>query len=521
MKTSDRRRFLQAAAALGLSSPLSASLAPFQARPRFISDPFTLGVASGYPLAGGFVLWTRLAPVPEAPGGGMGPEVVPVKWEVARDEKFAHIAASGNAYAAPTEAHSVHVEVTGLDPARWYWYRFTAGEATSPIGRTKTAPAAGGRPDKLRFAFASCQHYEQGYFSAYRHLAKDDLDLVVFLGDYIYESSRARDTIRRHGTAEPHTLDDYRARYALYKVDPDLRAAHAAFPWISTWDDHEVENDYADDRSENLDPPEWFLLRRAAAYKAYYEHMPLRREMLPLGSRARIYTRSTFGNLASFHVLDERQYRSHLACPRSGRGGSNVVDPAECLELANPARTLLGIDQERWLEAGLLASRTKWTVLAQQMRLAQFDQKPGPGRQAWTDGWDGYPIARKKLVDFIADNKVANPVFIGGDVHMFFVNDIKRDFDNPASPTVASEFTGTGITSQAAFTPEMMERLLPENPHVKYADSRYRGYARVEITQSRMVTELRAMESVAKNDAACSTLATFVVEDGKAGPQRG
>src|SRR4051812_16767105 len=227
-----RRRFLQALAALGLASTFQPVRAQFQPNPRFVAEPFSLGVASGYPTAGGFVLWTRLAPVPDAPGGGMGPEVVPVRWEVARDEKFSHIAASGTAYAEPNWAHSVHVEVNGLDPARWYWYRFIAGEVSSPVGRAKTAPAAGGRPDKLRFAFASCQHYEQGYFGAHRHLAKDDLDLVVFLGDYIYESSRARDTIRRHGTAEPHTLDDYRTRYALYKADPDLQAAHAAFPWI-------------------------------------------------------------------------------------------------------------------------------------------------------------------------------------------------------------------------------------------------------------------------------------------------
>ena len=519
MSPFNRRKFLQALAALGLSHSFP-SQAQLQPRPRFAADPFSLGVASGYPLPNGLVLWTRLAPVPEAPGGGMAPEVVPVRWEIARDERFAHLAASGTAYATPDWAHSVHVEASGLEPARWYWYRFRAGDASSPVGRARTSPAAGARPDKLRFAFASCQHYEQGYFGAYRHIAKDDLDFVVFLGDYIYESSRVRDQVRRHDGAEPHTLDDYRGRYALYKADPDLQLAHAAFPWIATWDDHEVENDYADDRSENLDHPEWFLARRAAAYKAYYEHMPLRREMLPLGPRARLYTRLAFGNLASFHVLDERQHRSPQACPRPGRGGSNVVDPAECAALADPKRTMLGADQEHWLEAGLNSSRTKWNVLAQQLRLAQFDQKAGPGRQAWTDGWDGYPAARRKLVDFIADNKIANPVVIGGDVHMFYVNDIKRDFDNPASETVASEFVGTAITSQASFTQEMLNRLLPDNPHVKLADSRYRGYARMEITQTRIVTDLRAMESVASRDAACSTLASFVVEDGRPGPQK-
>jgi alkaline phosphatase D len=277
MKKPDRRRFLQALAALGLSSAFTPSLAQFQPKPRFLANPFSLGIASGYPLPGAVVLWTRLAPVPAAPGGGMAPEVVPVRWQVAHDERMSRIAASGTAYASPDWSHSVHVEATGLEPGRWYWYRFMAGDAVSPVGRTKTAPAFAGRPDKLRFAFASCQHYEQGWFSAYRHMARDDLDLVVFLGDYIYESSRARDTIRRHDTAEPHTVDDYRARHALYKSDADLQAGHAAFPWVFTWDDHEVENDYAGEHSENVDHPEWFMARRAAAYKAYYEHMPLRR----------------------------------------------------------------------------------------------------------------------------------------------------------------------------------------------------------------------------------------------------
>ena len=519
IETLSRRRFLQALAALGLSSTLGPSRAQFQPKPRFAADPFSLGIASGYPLPGGFMLWTRLAPVLDAPGGGMAPEVVPVRWEIARDERFTQVAAGGTAYATPDWAHSVHVEATGLEPGRVYWYRFASGGATSPVGRAKTAPAFGSKPDRMRFAFASCQQYEQGYFGAYRHLAADDLDLVAFLGDYIYEASWGRDHVRKHNPGEPHTLEDYRARYALYKSDADLQAAHAACAWMCTWDDHEVENDYAADRSENADHPEWFLARRAAAYKAYYEHMPLRREMVPFGPHARLYTRLAFGNLASFHVLDDRQYRSHQACPRSGRGGSNVVDVAECAELADPKRTLLGADQERWLEAGLKGSRAKWNVLAQQTTLAQSDQKPGPGRQAWTDGWDGYPAARARLVDCLADNKVSNPVVIGGDVHMFYVNDIKRDFANPRSETVASEIVGTSITSQAR-SQASVEKVLPDNPHIRFADSRFRGYVRVEVTQSRMVTNLRAMDDVARRDAPCSTLASFVIEDGKPGAQK-
>ena len=350
-------------------------------------------------------------------------------------------------------------------------------------------------------------------------MAKDDLDLVVFLGDYIYESSWGREHVRKHTTAEPMTLADYRVRYGQYKSDPDLQLAHASFPWIVTWDDHEVENDYADDRSENADRPEWFLARRAAAYKAYYEHMPLRAEMQPVGPHARLYTRLAFGNLAQFHVLDDRQYRSPQVCPRPGRGGSNTVDVAECAAIADPNRTMLGATQEKWLEAGLDASKATWNVLAQQTTLAQFDQKPGPGRRAWTDGWDGYPAARKKLVDFLAERKVGNPLVLGGDVHMFLANDIKRDFDNPASAIVASEIVGTSITSQA-FPQDTVNRYLADNPHVKLADSRYRGYARVELSQKRAVTDLRAMDTIKERTAPCNTLATFVIEDGRPGVQK-
>ncbi len=516
MHTPDRRRFLQAAAALGLASTLPSARAQLLARPQFNADPFSLGIASGYPLAGGFVLWTRLAPVPDAPGGGMAPVVVPVRWEVARDERFAHIAASGTAYATPDWAHSVHVEVNGLEPARWYWYRFIAGDAASPAGRTKTAPGPSARPDRLRFAFASCQQYEQGFYGAWRHAAADELDLVAFLGDYIYESSWGRDHVRKHNAAEPQTLDDYRGRYALYKADADLQAAHAACPWICTWDDHEVENDYANDRSENADHPEWFLARRAAAYKAYYEHMPLRREMIPFGPHARLYTRVAFGNLATFHVLDDRQYRSPQACPRLGRGGSNVVDAAECTALADPSRTMLGAEQERWLEAGLRGTRAKWNVLAQQTTMAQFDQKPGSGRTAWTDGWDGYPAARKKLVDSLADNKVANPVVIGGDSHCFWANEVKLDYDDARAAVVATELIGTSITSPPpAF--DKFEVYVRDNPNVKFFESRHRGYVCADILPGRMESRFQIVSDVADPKATRSTLRTAVIEDGHAG----
>jgi len=518
MNKLDRRRFLQALAACGVSYSIP-SRAQLLAKPRFASNPFTLGVASGYPLPSGVVLWTRLAPQPAAPGGGLGPETIPVAWEIARDEQMKNISAAGTAYASAEWAHSVHVEVNGLEASRDYWYRFTAGEARSPVGHTRTAPGFSAQPKRLKFAFATCQHYEQGFFGAHRHMAADDPDVVLFLGDYIYESSWGQAHVRKHNGPEPMTLEDYRIRYGQYKGDADLQAGHAACPWILTWDDHEVENDYANDRSENLDHPEWFLARRAAAYKAFYEHQPMRRDMAPMGPHARIYTRAAYGNLANFFVLDDRQYRSPQVCPRPGRGGSNSLDVADCKEFFNPEREMLGKEQTLWLNAGFAQSRAKWNILAQQTPMAQFDQKPGPGRIAWTDGWDGYPAARKRVLESIVASKLANPVVLGGDVHTFNVNDLKLDFDDPASPVVASEFVGTSITSQA-WAQERLNAFLPDNPHMKLVDSRFRGYVRVELTPAQMKTDLRAMESVAKPDAACSTLASFIVEDGKAGAQK-
>jgi alkaline phosphatase D len=502
----DRRTFLRALAAATVSPAL-----PACAQPRFAADPFALGVASGYPHPGGMVLWTRLV--------GVDPVALPVRWEISRTRSMSKIVAAGSTYADPQWAHSVRIEPQGLEPGRWYWYRFMAGDAVSPLGYTRTAPRVDEAVDSLRFAFASCQQYEQGYFSAYRQIAADSPDLLAFLGDYIYESSWGKDHVRKHDAGEPYTLADYRARYALYKSDPDLQAAHAACPWIVTWDDHEVDNDYADNRPEDGMPQEAFLLRRAAAYRAFYEHMPLPERMKPAGPDMRLHTQLGWGSLGRFYLLDDRQYRTWQSCARRGRGGSNTVDVEKCEHMPDPKRSLLGPAQERWLEGALAGSGARWNFLAQQTRMAQFDQKPGPGRRAWTDGWDGYPAARKRLLDFLAASKIANPVVLGGDVHQFNVADLKADFDDPASPVVASEFVGTSISSQG-WPQERLEKYLPDNPHMKLVESRYRGYTRVEATRKALRVELRGMESVKQREAACSTLATFVVEDGHPGPQR-
>jgi alkaline phosphatase D len=523
----DRRRFLQALAGMGaleLALPARmrgawAQVAAVETRPSFSADPFSLGVASGYPSPDGMVLWTRLAPEPLANGGGMGRNAVEVKWEIAEDDAMSRIVATGTERAEAAWGHSVHVEVRGLQPGRPYWYRFNAGDAVSTVGRTRTAPAANTQADRLRFAFASCQHYEQGFYGAYRHMVKDDPDLVVFLGDYIYEGNSSRGQVRSHNMQRPNTLADYRARYALYKSDPALQAAHAVAPWLVTWDDHEVGNDYAGDQAGNNEPAEKFMARRAIAYKAYYEHMPLPRRALPNGPNALLYASAAFGTLVSFHMLDDRQYRSAQACPRAGRRGSNTVDIAQCAELEDKSRTLLGAEQHQWIESQLSASRTRWNILGQQSVMAQIDIKSGPGRSAWTDAWDGYPHSRQRLLDFIAARKVANPVVIGGDVHMSYVNDLKTNFDDHRSPVIASEFVGTSISSIHP-TPDNMQRRVTENAHIHLAEARYRGYTRVELTPRQMKVDLRAMENTTQPDAACSTFASFVVEDGRAGPQK-
>jgi alkaline phosphatase D len=451
--------------------------------------------------------------------GGMPPVPVTVAWEVGTDERLGRIVRRGTAVARPEWGHAVHVEVQGLDPDRWYWYRFRAGDAASRIGRTRTLPPPDAPRSRMRFAFASCQHWEQGYFSAYRHMLADDLDLVVHLGDYVYESGPPGGGVRRHEGPEPVSLAGYRNRHALYKLDPDLQAAHAAYPWITTWDDHEVDNDYAGDQSQDRDDPAAFLARRAAAYQAYYEHLPLRRLARPDGPDAQLYQRVAFGSLAEFHVLDTRQYRSDQACGENRSGGGNQVE--DCAERLDPRRTMLGTAQERWLSSGLDRGTARWTVLAQPMLMAELRQRsPSGGEAYWTDGWDGYAPARSRILDRLARRtagvRPTNAVVIGGDIHSFWVTDLKADFRDPASPTVASEFVGTSISSPGV-PYETFAAFLADNPHVRYFESRFRGYVRCEVTPARWRADLRVVESVRDRQAPARTLASFVVEDGRPG----
>ena len=509
-----RRTFLLAATGLALSSA-----APrLRAQPRFDKNPFTLGVASGYPQPNGIVLWTRLAP-DALNGGGMPDAVVEVTWEIADSESFRNVLCKGVERAMPELAHSVHAEISGLQPARVYWYRFHAGAATSAVGRFRTAPAVNAAQDTLRFALASCQQYEQGYYAAYRHMAREDLDLVIHVGDYIYESSWGSTLVRSHGRREPVTLAEYRDRYALYKSDADLQAAHAAFAWMVTWDDHEVSNDYANDRSQYLDPPAEFLRRRAAAYQAYYEHMPLPGWARPRGLHARIHTQPDFGQLARVFTLDDRQYRSHQVCARPGRGGSTVVKGSDCPERLSPDLTLLGAEQERWLHGALQQSTARWNIIAQQTLMAKQTRITGGEQGYWTDGWDGYPKARERLLGHIAARKVSNPIVLGGDVHNAIVADLKLDFDDEKSPVIATEFVGTSITSQGP-NEKITETALRNNPHLKFSNGTQRGYTAFEVTHAQCHARIRTVSRVTDPQATISTLAAFVVENGVPGARK-
>jgi len=486
--------------------------------------PFSLGVASGAPRPDGFVLWTRLAPEPlstnpETPGG-MSSGDVTLHYEIAADPAMTDLVRQGSATAEQTFGYSVHLDVAGLQPSRTYWYRFLSGDATSPIGRAVTLPYPGAAVDKVRFGYVSCSNYEHGYFSAYRHLTEEDPEFILFLGDYIYETiEENRPIVRRHSDGiEPSTLPQYRNRYAQYRLDPDLQNLHARVPAIATWDDHEVQNDYADKWSEYFDDPAEFLIRRAAAYQAFYEHMPVRPILSrPNGPQMRVYDRFAYGDLIEISLLDGRQYRSREACYGApNKGGGHLETDASCPERRDAGRTMMGFDQEAWLYSALAHSKARWNLIAQDVLMAQFRKRLDDVDAFWTDDWNGYPANRQRLLQRIHDSKVPNPVVISGDIHSFFANDLKLDFDDPSSPTVATEFVGTSISSYGPpYDP--IAQALPDNPHVHFFDSRRRGYVTVDLAADHMQVQMRVLSDPHDPKASVGTLRTFAVEGGHPG----
>ena len=419
-----RRAILSAGIGLagsGLLRPSRARAADLQ----FASDPFTLGIASGYPEPNAIVLWTRLAPEPLVPGGGMPAAPVEVTWEVGTDERLRDVARRGSTYATPDWAHSVHVEVTGLMPGRDYWYRFTSGGQQSPIGRTRTAAAPNTTPNRFTLAVASCQHYEQSYFAAYRGVAADAPDLVVHVGDYIYEN-RGTTRMRTHDQPECYTLDDYRLRYALYKLDPSLKAAHAAAPWLLVGDDHEVANDYAGEHSYQGDPREVFLARRAAAYQAWYEHQPFPRRFVPFAGQQRSYTSRSFGDLVD--GVDARRAAIPLAARVRAGAARRAVPRALCRPSAPCSVTCRSSGSRR--RSG--RARRAGHLFGQQTLFAHFDQSGDGPLAYWADGWNGYPAARARLLETLAQRQTSNPVILSGDIHAFLVNDVNARPEIPS-----------------------------------------------------------------------------------------
>lgn len=507
----DRRRFLTAGAAV-LSAAASAQLwLPTAARAAEYPLPdgvFSLGVASGDPLPDGIVLWTRLAPDP-LNGGGMPGEVVPVQWELAEDERFTKPVRRGTAQARPEYAHSVHVDVRGLSPDRQYWYRFRAGGRISPTGRTRTAPHPLKSGGTLRVALASCQNWQHGYFTPYADMLDQDPDFVLFVGDYIYESAPSVTAVRRHeGTGEPYTLTQYRNRYAQYRTDPDLAAMHASAPWVVTFDDHEVDNDFAGEIPQDPEkqPHDAFVTRLTAAYQAYYEHMPVRAAAIPNGPHIRMYRRLEFGRMARLSVLDTRQFRSDQATSQAGA--------------QDPKLTMLGAEQKQWLLDGLHKSPARWNLIASQIMMAETDLRPGEGKLWYYDAWDGYQAERNALLEEFAG--IRNPVVLSGDRHLTMISDLKEDYADPGSDAVGAEFVGTSISSngdqdQAAFH-KQWDPLMPDNPHWKLIDA-HRGYHLFDIRRDGIDAQVRVVDTVLKQQSAPSTLARLRVESGRPGVQ--
>ncbi|WP_405731597.1 alkaline phosphatase D family protein [Streptomyces sp. NBC_01537] len=470
---------------------------------------FKLGVASGDPLPNAVVVWTRLVPSVQG-SAGIFPPSVPVTWEVASDSGFVTIVKSGTTTATADLGYSVHVDVTGLSPATYYWYRFKAQGSTSRTGRTRTAPKAGSSPESLRIALASCQNWQHGYFTVYQDMLAQKPDLVVFIGDFIYESTAYSYRVRRHeGSGEPKTLTQYRARYEQYGTDPDLQAMRAAAPFVVTFDDHEVEDDWAGDYAKDpvAEPTETFLRRRAAAFQAYYEHMPIRLAQKPSGADILIYRSFDFGGLARLHILDTRQYRDD--------------QPATDAEAVQAGRVIMGDTQRQWLLDSMGSSTAKWNLVASQVMMAETDSLAGEGKDWSYDSWDGYQAERAELLAEFQNFR--NPVVFSGDRHRTIVSDLKLDFDDADSAVVGAEFLATSVSTfgdedLVAFAAEWAPKLA-DNPHWKIIDAR-RGYLLLDITNDTVDAQLRTISTVVRRDGTTGTAATFRVTDGVPGVVR-
>lgn len=499
----------------GLGAGVALAPAILRAQMAFSAYPFTLGVASGEPDPTGFALWTRLAPEPMEPHGGMPMAPVEVEWQVASDERMRTVVQKGVAIARPELGHSVHVDVAGLEPGRPYWYRFIVGRERSIVGRARTTSAAAGL-DRLRFGVAGCQHYEDGLYTAYRHLADEDgVDFVYHYGDYIYEArsspvplgydGKIRPFVRAHVGQMLYSLDDYRRRYAQVKMDLDLQRAHAAHPFFATFDDYEIVNNWVSDVDPNDAPREAFLLRRAAAFQAYYEHMPLRQAQFPTPGGITINRRRTFGDLVDAWFLDTRQFRSDQPCDDGFK--------PDCAGSSDARAAVLGEAQERWLGDGLKERKARWNLVAQQVMVMRLDRRlgdePEPIRNM--DSWAGYLTPRERLLRQLKG--AGNAVVVTGDEHQNYAGEL-RDRGG-AGDAVGVEFVSTSISSGGSGQDKRpgTEKIIAASRELKWTNDR-RGYLVCDVNRERWQTQFRVVDQVETPGAAVSTRATATVEHG-------
>jgi len=477
-----------------------------RAQSRWRAQPYSLGVASGDPAPDGFVIWTRLAPAPLEPHGGMPIKAIPATWEVAADEGFRSIVARGATEARPELAHSIHVEVAGLAPDRPYFYRFEASGERSPVGRARTFPILASAPRQLRFGMAGCQDWQAGFYTAYRHLAGEELAFVFHYGDYIYEYGPDGDPVRAHVGDVLMSLDDYRRRYALYKSDADLQRAHAAHPFFVTFDDHEVRNNWAGDTErEDHAPPDVFRLRRQSAFQAWYEHMPVRRGQWPNGSALQLYRGARFGNLARFDFLDTRQFRTPQPC---GDG----YKPA-CAGVNSGNAHIISAGEEAWVNRNLRLGDARWNVLAQQVMMMLLDWRKtsmdGPRKLLNLDSWAGYEIQRKRVLARMRG--LNNVVVLTGDEHTNYAG-LLHDRDRP----VAVEFVGTSISSDGngEDSPAWASRVLGNNPELKFINNQ-RGYLTCDVSPDEWRSNFMVVDRVSTPGGQLSKRATFAVTRGE------
>lgn len=488
------------------------------AQAAFDESPFQLGVTAGDPLPDGFVIWTRLAPRPLEPGYGMPRQAMAVTWEVAADAGFGTIVRSGETVARPELGHSVHVEVEGLEPARPYFYRFRVGSERSGVGRAKTAPLAGAPTAAVKFAVVGCQAYEQGYYTAHRKVAaEDNLDFVFCYGDYIYEGRGNRTfggtstdaNARVHLGGEIYSLDDYRRRYAQYTMDPDLMSSRQSAAWFAVYDDHEVDNNWVGEIDQDDTPPEIFLLRRAAAMQAFYEHMPLRKSSFPTGSALQLYRRAAYGDLLDVHLLDTRQFRSDQPCDDQFNAGCDAINAREA--------QVLGEAQEAWLFDGLGRSRTKWQTLAQQVMMMDLDRNPTEAYGVNPDSWAGYRTPRGRVLSHLKDRRIDNVVVLTGDEHQNYAGELFLDGREPEGEPIATEFVATSISSGGDGVDQRpdMARIQAVNPMLKFNNAQ-RGYVLCDVTQERWRTDFKVLDQVRDRNGILTTRKSMVVEPGSA-----